>query len=62
MACGDLDASLAPESPPAQVSADGSTALVTVATGNEDTSVVVRDVLTLRDRLPGPDATGCSRA
>ena len=58
VACGDLDASLAPESGPAQVSEDGSNALVTIATTDEDTSVVVENVLTLRDRLPGPDAAG----
>jgi RND superfamily putative drug exporter len=58
VACGNLEESLAPETPPSQVSEDGSTALVTVATSNEDTSVVVENVLALRERLPGPEADG----
>jgi putative drug exporter of the RND superfamily len=58
IACGDLGESLAPETPPSQVSDDGSTALVTIATTDEDTSVVVENVLALRERLPGPDAAG----
>jgi RND superfamily putative drug exporter len=56
--CGNLEESLAPETPPSQVSDDGSTALVTIATGDEDTSVVVANVLALRERLPGPEGDG----
>ena len=55
IACGELGESLAPETPPSPVSADGSTALVTVDTKNEDTAVVVEDVATLRERLGSPD-------
>ncbi len=51
-ACGDLGGSLVPETPPSVVSADGSTALVTVDTRSEDTRDVVRDVATLRKLLP----------
>ncbi len=58
MPCGELEGSLAPETPPSQVSADGSTALVTVDTTNEDTSVVVDDVATLRALLPDPGGEG----
>ena len=58
VACGELGADLAPETPPSQVSGDGRTALATVATTNEDTAVVVEHVATLRARLPGPDAPG----
>jgi putative drug exporter of the RND superfamily len=58
VACGNLDDSLAPETPASQISEDGSTALATVATTDEDTAVVVEDVATLRERLPGPDADG----
>jgi putative drug exporter of the RND superfamily len=55
VACGTLDESLAPETPPAQRSQDGSTALVSVATTDEATDAVVRDVNTLRERLPERD-------
>ena len=57
--CGELgDDSIAPESGPPRVSADGSTALATVSTRSEDTRVVVEDVAALRAALPGPDAGG----
>ena len=58
MPCGELDGSLAPETPPSQISADGSTALATVDTTDEDTSVVVDDVATLRALLPDPGGDG----
>ena len=58
VACGELDASLAPETPPAMVSDDGSTALVTVDTTNEDTSVVVANVAALRAQLAGARDNG----
>jgi RND superfamily putative drug exporter len=59
MACGEMGgASLAPETPPSMVSEDGSTALVTVDTTNEDTAVVVDDVATLRRLLPDPGGDG----
>ena len=51
VACGELEESLAPETPPSSVSEDGSTALVTVETTSEDTGVVVEDVATLRRLL-----------
>ncbi len=56
--CGDFEGSLAPETPPPMVSEDGSTALVTVDTTNEDTAVVVADVATLRQLLPDPGGEG----
>ena len=62
VACGELEGGLEPETAPAQVSGDGTTALVTVATTNEDTAVVVENVAALRARLPGPDAPGCRPA
>ena len=56
VACGETPGdSLAPETPPSSVSDDGSTHLVTVLTTDENTDVVVDDVLALRERLPGPD-------
>ena len=58
VACGELDASLAPETPPSQISGDGSTALASVATKNEDTAVVVRDVAALRSHLDGAERDG----
>jgi hypothetical protein len=45
-ACGELGGGVVPETPPSQVSADGSTALVSVDTTSEDTRDVVRDVAT----------------
>jgi putative drug exporter of the RND superfamily len=57
-ACGELGGGLAPETPPSQVSADGSTALVSVDTTSEDTRDVVRDVATLRRLLPHGELTG----
>ncbi|HET6546960.1 MAG TPA: MMPL family transporter, partial [Solirubrobacter sp.] len=54
LACGELDGSLAPETPPSQVSGDGDTGLVTVSTTDEDTRAVVRDVATLRRLVPDP--------
>jgi RND superfamily putative drug exporter len=52
LSCGEIEGSLAPETPPAQVSADGDTGLVTVSTTDEDTRAVVRDVATLRRLVP----------
>jgi RND superfamily putative drug exporter len=55
--CDDIDRSLdrSPASPPSPISADGTTALTTVLTANDDTTSVVDDVTAIR-AIVGADA------
>jgi len=59
LACGDLSESIAPSSPAVgPVSRDGTTALVTIQSRDDATDAVVRDVATIRQLVPDPDADG----